>query len=367
MTAYLLVAEYLTAHPRIGEILLSRCKHLSTARKKHSKTNEESSAQNSPGALALRKKLEQGGADGERAVNIQQTNVLYKTRVGYLLSSSQLKIKIKTKFQIAWPPSKSSQRLRLSPKLLLQIQQLPPNHRPVPVLEIWQPSLRKSKLTRGFVHPLKLGTRDIYATLHEPYITKSKQPRKQGHSHDQYPPEISHYNARKRDIIAAICQPPSNDHPTSEIHFRDARCIWQANASSTGPEQSILCYRFIIKNDENMTDSEQCQMILQWEKRGLSTNGNGTPQFRDNEHFVLVAIDRRTRRKSRIAIMNRGGFEITVRERLISDHPRSCLAFPDPVSVGGGTLDSCVDLETWLYTHVLTLGIWVASQEGWLA
>jgi hypothetical protein len=24
-------------------------------------------------------------------------------------------------------------------------------------------------------------------------------------------------------------------------------------------------------------------------------------------------------------------------------------------------------LETWLYTHILTLGAWVASHEGWLS
>lgn len=85
MTAYLLAAEYITAHPRIWEILVFRCKHLSTSRNRQSKTSEESSAQNSSGALALRKKPEQGGADGERAVGIQHTNVLYKTKVDYLL------------------------------------------------------------------------------------------------------------------------------------------------------------------------------------------------------------------------------------------------------------------------------------------
>ncbi|KAJ5202179.1 hypothetical protein N7449_004258 [Penicillium cf. viridicatum] len=164
-----------------------------------------------------------------------------------------------------------------------------------------------------------------------------------------------------------MCQPSSNNNATSEIHFRDARCIWQASAISTGPEQNTQCYQFVIKKEENTTGSEQCQMIMQWEKRALSTNESGTPRSQDNKHFVLVVVDRKTHRKSRIATMNRAGFKVTVRERLILDHPRTCLAFPDPVSAGGGSQDSCADLETWLYTHVLTFGIWVASQEGWLA
>ncbi|OQD69116.1 hypothetical protein PENPOL_c002G05277 [Penicillium polonicum] len=341
----------------MGEIL--RCKYLTTTRKKQSKTD-------GLGALALRKKLEQGGADGERTVGIQeQTNVLYKAKVDYLLSPSQSNIKIATKFQIAWPPLKLDRRLRLSPKLLLQIQQISPNHRPVPVLEIRQPPLRKSKLTRGFLKPLKLSTSDIYVTLREPYITKNEQPQKQRHSQDRDEKENSGYNAREKDIVAAISQLSSNDNPTSEIHFRNSRCIWQASAGST--EQSTPCYRFVIKNEENMTGSEQCQMILQWEKSALSANRDRIPRSRDTEHFILVAIDRKTHRKNRIAIMNPGGFEITIRERLILDHPRTCLAFPDPVSAGGGGPDPGADLETWLYTHVLTLGIWVASQEGWLA
>lgn len=237
----------------------------------------------------------------------------------------------------------------------------------MPVLEIWQPPIHKSKLTKGFLQPLKLGTRDIYARLHEPYITKNKPPQKQGHSQDRDTQQSSGWKAQEKDIVAAMCQPSSNNNPTSEIHFRDARCVWQASAISTGLEKNTQCYQFVIKNEENTTGSEQCQMIMQWEKRALSTNESGAPRSQDNEHFVLVAVDRKTRRKSKIATMNRAGFKVTVRERLILDHPRTCLAFPDPVSAGGGSRDSCADLETWLYTHVLTFGIWVASQEGWLA
>lgn len=61
----------------MGEIL--RCKYLTTTQKKQSKAD-------GLGALTLRKKLEQGSADGERTVGIQeQTNVLYKAKVDYLL------------------------------------------------------------------------------------------------------------------------------------------------------------------------------------------------------------------------------------------------------------------------------------------
>lgn len=102
---------------------------------------------------------------------------------------------------------------------------------------------------------------------------------------------------------------------------------------------------------------------MQWEKRDLP-NTDGTAGA-ETERFVLLAIDRKARRKSRIATMNRGGFEINVRKSSILEHLRACLALTDPVD-GGAVGDSSVDLEVWLYTHVLTLGVWVASQEGWL-
>jgi hypothetical protein len=101
-------------------------------------------------------------------------------------------------------------------------------------------------------------------------------------------------------------------------------------------------------------------MIMQWEKRTLSANGNAASGSPDNEQFVLMAIDRKIRRKSRIATMTRGGFEIFVRKSSILDHLRTCLALTEPVSGGSA------DFETWLYTLVLTLGVSVASQEGWL-
>lgn len=107
-------------------------------------------------------------------------------------------------------------------------------------------------------------------------------------------------------------------------------------------------------------------MIMQWEKRALSTPGDEASATPGNEQFVLVVIDRKARRKSRIATMYRGGFEITVRKSSILDHLRTCLALTDPVSASSENPVSCAELETWLYTLVLTFGISVASQEGWL-
>ncbi|KOS48616.1 hypothetical protein ACN38_g414 [Penicillium nordicum] len=268
-------------------------------------------------------------------------------------SSQPINAKIQAKFQIALPPTKSSQIFRLSPKLLVQLQQLRPNHRPVPILEIWQPPLRRSKLTKDFPQPLKLGTRDIYATLNEPYIT-NKQPYRQDRLQGQ---DTQSNDIQEKDIVAAICQASSSDNPTSSIHFRDTKCIWQVGANSAGPGKDT-CYRFVIEK-ESTTNPEQCRMIMQWEKRVLSENGSAASGSLGNEEFALFTIDRKTRRQYRIATMTRAGFEITVRKSSILDRLRTCMALMEPVS------EDTTKLETWLYTLVLTLGVSVASQEGW--
>lgn len=98
-------------------------------------------------------------------------------------------------------------------------------------------------------------------------------------------------------------------------------------------------------------------MILQWEKR--NSTGKDAP-----EQFILFLIDRQARRKSRIATMTRTGLEIYVRKSSIIETLQACLDLTKPSSTPVG--DSHETLETWLFTQVLTLGVWVSQQEGWL-
>lgn len=276
--------------------------------------------------------------------------------------SQSTRTKIQANFQIARPPPKSS--LRLAPKLLLQIQQLAPNHRPKPVLEIWQPPFRKSKLTKDFHHKPKLRSGDIYATLDEPYITCSAGSPK--HSTKSGTSEDSEGNAPNKDVVAAMCQGGDGQSTQSTIHFRDAQRSWQASAGSTGPDRNTPCYRFTIK-DENRDTSDPGRMILQWEKRPAANKTESHASPSDSEQFVLVLIDRKARRKSRIATMTPAGLEIVARKSSILEHLRICLDLTEPVGAPKDNGRDCYErLEVWLYTQVLTLGVWVAYQDGWL-
>ncbi|KAJ5650864.1 uncharacterized protein N7484_004587 [Penicillium longicatenatum] len=270
--------------------------------------------------------------------------------------SQPTRTKIHANFKVARPPPKSS--LRLAPKLLLQIQQVAVNHRPVPVLEIWQPPFRKSKLTREFPQRPKLRSGDIYVTSNEPYMMHTNSIRKDSTNSSESEEDC---NTPHRDIIAALCQSSTGETPASSIYFRNARSSWQGSVGTAGSEKTP-CYRFTIRNDQegDQDSGNRGRMILQWEKRSSTGKDNGP----DSDQFVLFLIDRTARRKSRLATMTRGGLEILVRKSSIMEHLQICMDLTDPLPATGDA-SAREALEAWLYTEILTLGVWVAQQEGW--
>ncbi|KAJ5784500.1 uncharacterized protein N7503_009712 [Penicillium pulvis] len=269
-------------------------------------------------------------------------------------SSQPARTKIHANFKVARPPPKSS--LRLAPKLLLQIQQVAVNHRPVPVLEIWQPPFRKSKLTRDFPQRPKLRSGDIYATSNEPYTMHASSIRADSTNSSEIEEDCC---TPHRDIIAALCQSSNGETPASSIYFRNARSSWQGSVGVAGPEKTP-CYRFTIKNDENKDSVDPGRMILQWEKRSSTGKDNGP----GSDYFVLFLIDRTARRKSRLATMTMGGLEILVRKSSVMEHLQICMDLTDPLPTTNGA-SAHEALGAWVYTQLLTLGVWVAQQERW--
>lgn len=220
----------------------------------------------------------------------------------------------------------------------------------MPVLEIYEAQYRKSKLTRDFAQRPKLAKGDIYVALGEPYITAHA--RKQSTSSGT--PEDDDRQAQEKDIIAVMCD------ATSTVYFRDTRCTWQASTGTAGAEQSAPCYRFAM-SDENGNEPEHSNWIMQWEKR-TSSHGSAAA---DKDQFMLFIIDRKTHRRSRVATMDRGGVEVKILKGAILEHLQKSMDLTSPVP-GPSQNHPYGILESWLYTHILTLGVWVASHEGWL-
>lgn len=136
-----------------------------------------------------------------------------------------------------------------------------------------------------------------------------------------------------------------------------------------GPNHDIPSYRFtLVDNKSSESEQQPGRIILQWEKRDLPKNQsqNQNQSQNNTDQFVLMLIDRQAKRKSRIATMTPGGLEVFVRKSSIMESLRVCFNLTSPSATVTSGRDPHEVLESWLYTHVLTLGVWVASQEGWL-
>lgn len=228
-------------------------------------------------------------------------------------------------------------------------------------MEIWQPSIRKSKLTRGFHQRPKLRSGDIYATYDEPYSIDPHNVRKQpGISTQQHE---KHLNIYKKDAVAVMCHSTRDKTEESTISFRNEQCSWRASALSAGHSKRKLRYRFTIIGDHSDEELSR-SMSMQWEKQLSDGRDSASTEGEcESEYFALCFIDHEARRKSRIATMTQNRLDIRVRKSSIIEHLQTCVDLTrSPVSV----CESSQGLEAWLYTRVLTMGAWVAYREGWL-
>lgn len=103
---------------------------------------------------------------------------------------------------------------------------------------------------------------------------------------------------------------------------------------------------------------------MQWEKR-ISDGGDSASVEGECEsgYFALCFMDHEARRKSRIATMTQSRLNIRVRKSSVIEHLQMFMDLTrSPVS----GCEYSESLEAWLYTHVLTMGTWVADREGWV-
>lgn len=226
-------------------------------------------------------------------------------------------------------------------------------------MDIWQPSIRKSKLSRDF--HIKLRSGDSYATHDQPYAIDRHNVQQQraisGQLHEK------HRNPHKKDVVAVMCHSTRDKAQAPTISLRNDQCTWRVSTRFTGHAKREMCYRFTI-NDNLGDEGLSRGMSMQWEKR-LSDGGvSGLVEGEcESEYFALCFIDHEARRKSRIATMTQNRLNIRVRKSSVIEHLQMCMDLArSPVS-GGEYSES---LEAWLYTHVLIMGTWVADREGWV-
>ncbi|KAJ5089595.1 hypothetical protein N7532_008279 [Penicillium argentinense] len=271
----------------------------------------------------------------------------------------------KTSYQLAHPAAHARhKRLKLRPRLLLQLQQVSQTPRPLPILDVLPSTLYLPRLARRFPALFRgrngLGPNDLIIVMSELYErTVSSIPEKQ--------PSVEGEDEDHREVVATICQMLQED---ARLKGKAEIClnfgpVWEATPLPSGS------YEFVARTDNGLR-------IMRWalragKSRRVSSVAPGTPSRDDGKRFTFSVIDPHTRRHPVIASLTRNHLEVfdeysaIARSSTGPTTPTSAMSVVSDMSDTEAPLESSdvVTVDDGLRTLIITTGIWVAFREGW--
>ncbi|KAL5362095.1 hypothetical protein BJX96DRAFT_153392 [Aspergillus floccosus] len=220
-------------------------------------------------------------------------------------------------FPLAHPPPKGPQWLRLTPRLVLQIQQLASSTgRAVPVLEVLRPSRLGKALAVGGAR-VKLSSHGLYIAQSEQFLHLPS----------------SGSSTAPCDAVSAISSLSPRGTPCADVlYFASSADSWEVHPTPRG-------YRF-----QQMAANGSHGKILEWEKRLRASDGERGQRFVLS--IVAPAEAEEDLRRPWLATLTKRGLKVPGWDRA----QRAYLTVDEEV------------VCTW----VLTMGVYVAAQEGWI-
>ncbi|RHZ67682.1 hypothetical protein CDV55_107832 [Aspergillus turcosus] len=269
----------------------------------------------------------------------------------------------KTTYQLAHPAAHARhRRLKLRPKLLLQLQRVSQKARPLPVLDVLPSTVFLPRLARKFPTIFKgkkgLGPNDLIV------VTSDLYERRVGDIADKYL-SLDEESQETREVIATICQILKED---ALSQGRAEICL------SSGPAWEAIplpngSYEFRAQTDDGV-------QVLRWVSRGAKNRRVSAPPgsslHDDSKRFTFSVINRNTRRHPVIASMTRNVLEVFDEYSMPSVSGDATLSPTCGMSVvsDSSELDMPLDREVIktddsLRTIIILTAIWVAFREGW--
>ncbi|CAI7664834.1 unnamed protein product [Penicillium manginii] len=280
-------------------------------------------------------------------------------------STNRKSTRPKTSYQLAHPASHARhKRLRLRPRLLLQLQQVSQTPRPLPILDILPSTIYNSLLAGKFPALFRgrngLGPNDLVIVMSELYErTVSSIPEKA--------PKFEAENHDHREVVATICQMLQED---AHLKGKAEIClnfgpIWEATPLPSGS------YEFVARTENGLR-------VMRWALRaGKSRRSSSvhpvTQSREEGKRFTFSVIDPHTRRHPVIASMTRNQLEVfdeysaDVRSNTGPTTPTSAMSVISDLSDTETPIESndLITLDDGLRTLIITTSIWVAFREGW--
>ena len=268
----------------------------------------------------------------------------------------------KTAYQFAHPAAHARhKRLRLRPKLLLQLQQVSQTPRPIPVVDVLPSTSYLPLLARKFPAIYRtrngLGPNDVVVVISEQYEqTVASIPEKRISSEDE--------DEDHREVVATICQKLQED---ARLKGKAEIClnfgpVWEATPLPSGS------FEFVAQTDNGV-------QVVRWALRSGRSRRMTAPtgtQREGGKRFTFSVIDPSTRRHPVIASLTRNQLEVNdeysmpTRSGTGPTTPNSGMSVASDASDGEAPFDSHpVVLDDGLRTLIIITGIWVAFREGW--
>ncbi|GES61734.1 hypothetical protein ATEIFO6365_0001024000 [Aspergillus terreus] len=299
-------------------------------------------------------------SDGEHSV---AGPVLARSPIARAQSVRKQSSRPKTCYQLAHPAGHARhKRLKLRPKLLLQLQRVSQTPRALPVLDVLPSTVFLPRLARKFPTIFRgkkgLGPNDLIIVTSDLY--------------ERHGGDIAHHflhsdedHGEHREVVATICQLLKEDalaKGKAEICLNHGP-VWEATPLPNGS------YEFVA-------NTEQGPQVLRWVQRGAKNRRvsapPGSPVQEDTKRFTFSVINPNTRRHPVIATMTRNYLEV-FDEYSMPTTPTSVPPTSSTVSVisDGSEMEApSANRKTHttddnLRTLIIITSIWVAFREGW--
>ncbi|KAF9887982.1 hypothetical protein FE257_009371 [Aspergillus nanangensis] len=268
----------------------------------------------------------------------------------------------KTCYHLAHPVAHARhRRLKLRPKLLVQLQRVSPTTRPQPVLDVLPSTVFLPRLARKFPTIFRgkkgLGPNDLII------VTSDLYERSGGDIARQYLSSEQH--GEHQEVVATVCQLLSEDALSkgkTEICLNYGP-VWEATPLPNGS------YEFVANTKEHGIQT------LRWVQRGLKSRRvsapPGSPMVEDTKRFTFSVINPNTRRHPVIATMTRNCLEVfdeyTMPSPSSSNGPQSpaMSMISDGSEMDAPTDRKSIATDDNLRTLIIITSIWVAFREGW--
>lgn len=269
-----------------------------------------------------------------------------------------------TAYHIAHPAPTLTQKQRLlqiRPKLLMQLQKLSAESRPIPAIDVLPSTVVVPRLAKKFPRMFKgkaeLGINDVMVVKSEDYDTSD--------DHAQVESESDEEGFENRELMACICQMPKGGG-RAEIVLSDGS-VWIATPLPNGH------YEF------NTVDDRGNQVIARWVKRNSRRSTAGTVESLAVEptdfKFTFSIIDPNSRRHPIMASLTRSTLDIPDSYVSVSSSAGKCpptspiRSFPGdpdwqapPNEVNCERTSHAIDEN--MRNLIQVTGIWVALRQG---